>query len=505
MAEEFRAVSEEYGVKCKDMLGGDGFTRDEYFDRFNIGADWDSFLLLPAYTDVGRSDISLRQKLGPIDLAYPFITSPMRVTEARMARAAARYGGIGAIHVHLTIDEQVHELTKVKLEGLITSPSVLAPDVPVSQIKYLHEQYSNIPVTREGKAGGFVLGMIDKNFRHGPGKNMVQDCMREAIIVHTDTVLDKKGAVMVDVALRYMDKGRSNALAVVDARGNLKGIIVRSDISGTEDGSDIATVDEDGKLRVGAAVTTFREDYEERVPRLVEEGGVDFLVVDTAHGHSRFTIETITWLKRHYESVPVMAGNISTGSAALDLINAGADMLRVGNGSGSACLTHEVTGTGSSPVTAVYRVARVASRYNIPVVADGGIGSSGAIMRALALGASAVMCGKFFADLRESGCPTITEHGRTYKIYGGMASAREIAERVGLRYVENGHVVQKAEGTELPLPLSTKTFKEFIEEEMGGVRQGFYDVGARSIRDLHEKMDNGAIRMEYKPAVVSKR
>lgn len=472
-----------------------GLTLQEFFHMFrghSIG--WGNILFSNRYTHFRRSEISLASRLTPgIPLHLPLVTSPMdTVTKARMARAASDAGAIGIIHVNLGPSQAAREVSKVKRGGLITDPLVLAPAARLEALEAVRALYSHIPITANGNPNGVLVGMVSKHFRPGPQHEIVSECMEKPVSVFERDILYPNGTVQIEHALLLMDENDTDVLAVVSHDETLVGILVRSDLQGAKDGSHTATVDAKGRRRVGAAITTDPADYERRIPLLLEND-VDVLCIDTAHGHSRFVVETITWIRDRYPTIEIIAGNISTAEAALCLIKAGAHALRVGNGTGRICTTQTVTRTGTSPAVGLYRVAQIAAQYNVPVIADGGIRNSGDIVAALALGASTVMVGGFVAHLPESAAQV--KDG--VKEYRGMASAGALSERVVVRYGGEEHLPQKPEGLEHELELATEPFAEYINREMAGVVAGFNNLGVRSIPDLHREMNEGNIRMEY--------
>lgn len=487
-----------------------GLTAAEFFQKFgHIGAGWGNILFQNGYTDFRRSEISLRTRLTrKIFLNIPIVTSPMdTVTKARMAVAASDAGGAGIIHVNLQPTQAAREVSKVKRGGLITDPLALAPTARLEEVELVRSQYSHIPVTEDGKPDGKLVGMISNRFRPGPQHEIVRECMEEPVAVYEKDILRINGTVQIDEAFSLMDVNYTDVLAVVTEYGRLVGIVVRSDLRGIKGGSRMATLDAQGRWIVGAAVTTDPADYERRVPLLLENGA-DVLCIDTAHGDSVFVVEALSWIKswieKHELHTEVIAGNISTGAAARRLIDAGADALRVGNGTGLICTTHRVTRTGASPVVGLYRVAQVAAQYDIPVIADGGIQESGDVVAALGLGASCVMAGRYVVGVWESAAPikTAQVEGRTvrYKEYRGMASPSAIAERVVVRYDGQERLAQKAEGREIQISLLNKSFAEHMEEEMAGVVAGFNNIGVRSIPELQQKVRRGEILMEYIPS-----
>jgi len=382
-----------------------------------IGLTFDDVLLVPAESAVLPKDVDTRTRLTRnIQLNIPIVSAAMdTVTEARMAIALAREGGIGIIHRNLSIEEQVAEVDKVKRSesGMIVEPVTLRPTDKVRDALAVMERYhiSGVPITdEEGRLVG-ILTNRDLRFEDDLDQPVANLMTKENLITApVGTTLDE--------AREILHKYKIEKLPVVDERGILKGLITVKDIQKRIQYPN-ATKDAQGRLRVGAAVGV-GPDALERAAALVEEG-VDVLVVDTAHGHSRAVIEMVRAIKSRWD-VDVIAGNIATGEAARALIEAGADAVKVGVGPGSICTTRVVAGVGVPQITAIMDVARVARAYGVPVIADGGIQYSGDIAKAIAAGADSVMLGSLLAGVDESPGEVILYQGERFKEYRGMGS-----------------------------------------------------------------------------------
>lgn len=387
-------------------------------DKFaGLGLTFDDVLLIPGKSDVIPSDVDLSTRLAAdIILNVPIVSAAMdTVTEHRMAIAVAREGGIGIIHRNLSIEEQADEVDKVKRSesGMIMDPITLRADDHISDALNLMERFriSGVPITdSDGRLVG-ILTNRDLRFVEDTDQLISQKMTKENLI--TAPV-----GTSLEEAERMFHNNRVEKLPVVDESGFLRGLITVKDIE-KKIKYPLAAKDSKGRLRVGAAVGV-GPSGEERAAALVERG-VDVIVVDTAHGHNSGIRETVRNLKKNH-SVAVIAGNIATGAAAADLIECGADALKIGIGPGTICTTRVVAGTGVPQITAIYEAAKVAEQHGIPVIADGGIQFSGDIAKAIAAGASTVMLGSLLAGLDESPGDVIVVGGERFKEYRGMGS-----------------------------------------------------------------------------------
>jgi len=455
---------------------------DEKFGR--EGFTFDDVAIVPSRSSVLPADVDTSTKLTrSVALKIPIVSAAMdTVTEARLAIAMAREGGIGIIHRNLSIDDQALEVDTVKRSqsGMIVDPITLEPTHRLSDAVAIMERYhiSGVPITEEGKLVG-ILTNRDIRFRTDFDQPIGDLMTREGLItVPLGTTLEE--------AKEILHRHRIEKLPVVDEEGRVRGLITVKDIQKQIEFPN-ATLDPQGRLRVGAAVGV-GQDAEERAMELVR-CGVDVLIVDTAHGHSENVLKTVRLLKRH-TSVPVVAGNIATGEAADELIEAGADAVKVGVGPGSICTTRIVTGVGVPQLTAINDCARIASRSGVPVIADGGIRYSGDIAKALAAGADAVMLGSLLAGVDESPGDVVLKQGERFKEYRGMGSVGAMRER-GFskdRYAQEDVEGMKliAEGIEGQVPykgaLSALAF-----QLVGGLRSAMGYVGASTVPELQTK------------------
>jgi IMP dehydrogenase len=471
-----------------------------------IGLTFDDVLLVPAESAVLPKDVDSRTNLTrSIQLNIPIVSAAMdTVTEARMAIALAREGGIGIIHRNLSIEEQVAEVDKVKRSesGMIVEPVTLRPTDKVRDALAVMERYhiSGVPITDENGRLVGILTNRDLRFEDDLDQPVANLMTKENLITApVGTTLDE--------AREILHKYKIEKLPVVDERGILKGLITVKDIQKRIQYPN-ATKDPHGRLRVGAAVGVGPESLE-RAAALVEEG-VDVLVVDTAHGHSRAVIEMVKAIKARWD-VDVIAGNIATGEAARALIEAGADAVKVGVGPGSICTTRVVAGVGVPQITAIMDVARVARAYGVPVIADGGIQYSGDIAKAIAAGADTVMLGSLLAGVDESPGEVILYQGERFKEYRGMGSigamkARSFSKDRYFQQDVDSIAKLVPEGIEGRVPYKGP-LANVVYQLVGGLRAAMGYCGARTIQELQQKarfiqMTNAGLRESHPHDVI---
>jgi IMP dehydrogenase len=455
--------------------------RDAKFGK--EGLTFDDVLLLPAESSVLPNDVRTATRLTrTIALEIPIVSAAMdTVTEARLAIALARAGGLGVVHRNLSIADQVAEVDKVKRSesGMIVEPVTLQPDALVADALELMSRYkvSGIPITDES---GVLVGILtNRDLRlQSDATQPVSAVMtsRDLVTAPVGTTLDEANAIL--------HRHRIEKLPIVDADGRLKGLITVKDIRKRIE-YPLATKDEQGRLRVGAAVGVGTDAFE-RAGALVD-AEVDLLVVDTAHGHSRGVLDMVRRIREAYD-VELIAGNIATGEAAEALIDAGADAVKTGVGPGSICTTRVVAGVGVPQVTAVYDVAEAAARHGVPVVADGGLTSSGDVAKAIAAGADTVMLGSMLAGTDEAPGDVILVQGERFKEYRGMGSLGAMKARSFSkdRYFQ-GDVedVDKLvpEGIEGRVPYKGP-LAPIVHQLIGGLRQAMGYCGAATIEEL---------------------
>ncbi|MCS7234964.1 MAG: IMP dehydrogenase [Armatimonadota bacterium] len=453
-------------------------------ERVPLALTFDDVLLVPRRSPVdSRAQVDTRTRLArQVELAVPIVSANMdAVTESEMAIAMAREGGIGVIHRFLTVEQQVAEVRRVKRAEsiVIEQPYTIRPDQTLREaVAFLEEHGSaGLLVVQDGRLVGIVTAR-DLLF-----EDDLDRPVRE-VMTPRDRLVTAPPGISMDEAKRILHAHRIEKLPLVDAEGRLVGLVTSRDIRSRMQHPH-ATKDERGRLRVGAAVGV-RGDYLERARALVDEG-VDLLVVDVAHGHSEAVLRAVRTLRREFPEVPIVAGNVATAEGTVDLIEAGADAVKVGVGPGSTCTTRVVTGAGVPQLSAILDCARVARPRGVPIIADGGIRSSGDITKALAAGASAVMLGNLLAGTEESPGATVIRNGRQYKTYRGMASLWATARRRSLDSpVEEEDISQiVAEGIEALVPYRGKV-ADVLRQLVGGLRSGMSYCGARSIPQLWE-------------------
>ena len=454
---------------CSDKFGKQGLT-------------FDDVLLIPGASDVTPNMIDLHTTLVKgVVLNTPIMTAAMdTVTEAKMAIAIAREGGIGIIHKNMTIEQQADEVDKVKRSenGVIANPFSLTEDHVVADADALMGKYkiSGVPVVdKSGKLVGIITNR-DMRFLTDFNQKIGEVMTKENLITApVGTTMDEAQAIL--------RKHKIEKLPLVDDGGYLKGLITIKDIEKAVQYPNSAR-DSRGRLLCGAAIG-ITGDVLERAGALIE-AQVDVLVLDSAHGHSKNIMECLKKVKAAYPDIPVIAGNIATAEAAEDLIAAGADAVKVGIGPGSICTTRVVAGIGVPQVTAVYDVARVAQKYGIPVIADGGIKYSGDIVKAIAAGANVVMLGSLLAGCEESPGDTEIYQGRQFKVYRGMGSLAAMACGSKDRYFQAGAKKLVPEGVEGRVPYKGAV-ADSVFQLIGGIRAGMGYCGCPTIPEMHER------------------
>jgi IMP dehydrogenase len=450
------------------------------------GLTYDDVLLVPGRSSVMPREVETSSWLTPdIELKVPILSAAMdTVTEADLAIAMAREGGVGVLHKNMSIEQQAAEVRRVKRSenGMILDPITISPHDTVSDArdKMSHYSIGGIPVVNESDKLVGIVTNRDVRFEL-EGDTPIREMMTEEdlVTVPVGTTLDE--------AVRILQEHKIEKLPVVDEENYLKGLITFKDIRKRRKHPD-ACKDEHGRLRVGAAVGV-TPDVIDRVSALVEVG-VDFVVVDTAHGHAEGVLDTVDEVtSRFEEEVEVVAGTVGTAEGTRDLIKAGVDCVKVGIGPGSICTTRVVAGVGVPQLTAIMECAEAAQSEGIPIIADGGIKQTGDIPKALAAGASAVMIGGLFASVEESPGETIIYEGRKYKSYRGMGSVGAMGAGSKDRYFQDAEdELEKLvpEGVEGRVPYSG-TLSEVIHQMSGGLRAAMGYCGCESVRELYEK------------------
>ena len=448
------------------------------------GLTYDDVLLIPAYSEVLPKTVDLSTKFSRnIDLKIPFVTAAMdTVTEAQMAIAIAREGGIGVIHKNMSIEEQAHQVAIVKRaeNGMIYDPVTIKRGSTVGDALNMMAEYKigGIPVVDDE---GLLVGIVtnrDLRFQRDHSRH-IDEVMTKDNLVTTNQTTD------LDTAAQILQEHKIEKLPVVDKNNRLVGLITYKDITKAKD-KPMACKDSKGRLRVAAGVGV-TADTLQRMEALVN-AGADAIVIDTAHGHSKYVIEKLKEAKAKFPDVDIVVGNVATGEAAKMLVEAGADAIKVGIGPGSICTTRVVAGVGVPQLSAVYDVAKALEGSGVPLLADGGLRYSGDVVKALAAGAYSVMIGSLVAGTEEAPGDTIIFNGRKFKSYRGMGSLEAMENGSKDRYFQSGTSDVKKlvpEGIAARVPYKG-TLYEVIYQLVGGLRAGMGYCGAADIVRLHD-------------------
>lgn len=444
---------------------------------------FDDLLLVPGKSEVLPSSVDLSTRLtDTIDLKIPLVSAAMdSVTEHRTAITMAREGGIGIIHKNMTVEEQALEVTRVKKSesGMIIDPVTVEEGQTVGDVKNIMRNFriSGVPVLRGKKLVGIVT---NRDLRFVTDLNMkVQEVMTSKKLITAPV------GITLEESKALLHEHRIEKLLVTDKSGNLKGLITIKDIEKVRQFPNAAK-DPLGRLRVGAAIGVYTELAQ--VEKL-KKAGVDVVVLDSAHGHSMNVIKALEKIKNSFPDLPVIAGNVATAEATEALIKAGADCVKIGVGPGSICTTRIVAGVGVPQMTAIYNCTQAARKYDVPVIADGGIKFSGDITKAIGVGAHTIMVGSLFAGTDESPGETFLYQGRTYKGYRGMGSLGAMKKGSSDRYFQSETESSSKfvpEGIEGKVPYRGP-LSAMIYQLMGGLRSGMGYVGAKTVQELHSK------------------
>ncbi len=450
------------------------------------GITFDDVLLLPRYSEITPDMVSLKARLTKhITLNIPLLSAAMdTVTESDMAIALAREGGIGIIHKNMTIERQAKEVDKVKRSenGVITDPITLHSDKTLlDAIKIMADYHiSGIPITDDEKKLIGIITNRDIKFEHDTKKKISE------VMTSTNLVVGKIGTTLEE-AKEILSKAKKEKLPIVDDEFHLCGLITIKDIDKIQQYPNSAK-DKYGRLLCGAGIG-ITKDYLIRAKALID-AGVDVLVLDSAHGDSKNVVLALHELKKNFPDTDIIAGNVATYQGARNLMEAGADAVKVGMGPGSICTTRIISGMGVPQITAIMEAKRASEEFDCPIIGDGGIKYSGDITKALAAGADTVMMGAIFGGCEEAPGDTELFHGRKYKVYRGMGSlaAMEQAHGSADRYFQTGHQKLVPEGVEGRVPFRGSA-SDVIFELLGGIRSGMGYLGVTTIADLQEKSE----------------
>jgi len=443
---------------------------------------FDDVLLLPNHSEVLPDQVDVSTTLvGNIRLRIPIVSSPMdTVTESRMAIALAREGGVGVIHRNMPIEKQALEVDRVKRSehGVIWDPIYLSPNHTVRDALELMERYhiSGVPITDED---GYLVGILtNRDIRFETNfDRLIHEVMT------SENLITAPVGTSLEEAEKILQRHKIEKLPIVDEQGKLRGLITIKDLLKIRQHPN-ATKDDRGRLVVGAAVGPMRAPVERA--RALADAGVDFIVIDSAHGHSQGVLNAVRLIKRTLPDLLVVAGNVATREGVRALAEAGADAIRVGLGAGSICTTRVVAGVGVPQLYAVMECAAEAQKWNLPIIADGGIRYSGDIVKALAAGANAVMLGNLLAGCEESPGEIEIFRNRAYKVYRGMGSVAAMRQGSSDRYYQTDPRKIVPEGVEGRVPYRGP-LSETVHQLVGGVRSGMGYVGARNLQELREK------------------
>ncbi|MDK9707117.1 MAG: IMP dehydrogenase [Desulforhopalus sp.] len=455
-------------------------------DQIELALTFDDLLLVPAASEVLPSEVNLGTRLtDTIKLNTPLVSSAMdTVTEHRTAIAMAREGGIGIIHKNMSVEQQALEVERVKKSesGMIIDPITVTQDQSVAEVQEIMSTYkiSGLPVLHHGKLVGIVTNR-DLRF-------VSDDGLRVADVMTSKNLVTAKVGIDLAHSKALLHEHRIEKLLVVDDNGALKGLITIKDLEKIKK-YPFAAKDQFGRLLVGAALGV-GEGIETHAERLIK-AGVDVVVVDSAHGHSKGVISAVARLKKAFPELSIIAGNVATGEGAEDLIKAGANAIKVGIGPGSICTTRIVAGIGVPQMTALKNCVAIGNKYNVPIIADGGIKHSGDLTKAIGAGASTVMIGSLFAGTDETPGDTFLYQGRTYKGYRGMGSLGAMCQNHGSsdRYFQaevSASSKLVPEGIEGKVPYRG-LIADVLYQLLGGLRSGMGYVGAATIQDLQQK------------------
>merc|ERR1719388_179930 len=490
--------------KTKGLNGVDdeppsGHMAEKLFKSSVIGYTYDDLICLPGQINFTVNDVVLESRFTTdIRLKIPIVSSPMdTVTESDMAIGMALQGGIGVIHTNLPVEQQAAEVSKVKRfkSGFILKPFCVSPRVTIAELDAIQAKcgFKAFPVTSDGKMGSKLEGIITKRdvlFVEDRHNTLVSKIMTPA----KDLISANEG-VELQEAYSVLRSAKKGYVPILGKQGQLVALIAASDIR-KEDQFPLATKDEKGRLRVACAVGTRPEDRD-RVQQLVK-AGVDAIVVDSSQGDSNFQRDMLRWMRTTFPKLQIIGGNIVTKLQAKHLIECGVDGLRVGMGIGSICTTQEVCACGRAQASAVYNVARFAKRHGVPIIADGGVSSPGHILKALCMGAGAVMCGSLLAGTEESpGEFFFADNGVRLKSYRGMGSIDAMKKGSDDRYFGSGAAVKVAQGVSGSVQ-DKGSLRQYMPYLVQGVKHGMQDIGAISIAELQRRLYGGELRFELR-------
>ena len=470
--------------------------------RYSLNLSFDDILLLPSYSEVLPAEVSTATLLAKdLKMNIPLVSAAMdTVTENELAAVMAHHGGFGVIHKNMSIQEQAFQVERVKKSesGMILDPITIGPEDPVSSALDLMSKYriSGVPVVVEGRKLVGILTNRDLRFEVDV-KQPIKNVMTK------ENLVTVKEGISLNEAKKILQEHRIEKLLVVDKKKQLTGLITIKDIKKATKFPQ-ANKDSSGRLFVGAAVSV-SADVQDRLEALVS-AGVDLLVVDSAHGHSKNVLKLVSYISKKYPNVIIVGGNVCTSDGVKALAESGADVVKVGVGPGSICTTRIVTGVGRAQASAILECSKMAQKMGVTIIADGGIRYSGDITKALAMGANMVMMGGLFAGVAESPGETVLFQGRSYKVYRGMGSVGAMKEGKGSRYFQE-HVKESSklipEGIEGRVPYKGPA-GDLIYQMVGGLKSAMGYLGVSSLKELNQlpssrvtQITSGALRESH--------